>query len=190
MSTFTFTPFPELHSERLNLIEIGNQHSTDLFELLSNPNVAEYDYFYPVEHFDDVGKFIDRYTREIIDCAEITWGICLKETGELIGTCCLGNFDVKAKRSEIGYAIKEKHWNKGFATEALGCVLNYGYDVLQLNRIEATITPGNDASVRLLEKLEFKLEGHVRERDYIKGQLVDGLIMGKLAREHRKRLAL
>lgn len=185
MIKFEFEPFPELSTERLNLIQITKQHVGDLYELLGNPNVAEYDYFYPVESIEHVNKFIDRYESELKDESEITWGICLKTTGELIGTCCLGNFDEMAKRSEIGYAIKEKKWNKGYATEALKCILDYGFNHIQLNRIEATITPGNDSSVRVLEKLNFKQEGLVRERDYIKGQLVDGIIMGKLAREHK-----
>lgn len=186
MIKLEFEPFPELSTDRLNLLQITKHHIDDLYELLGNANVAAYDYFYPVENIEKVDKFIERYASELNDESEITWGICLKTTGELIGTCCLGNFDDMAKRSEIGYAIKENEWNKGYATEALACILDYGFNKIQLNRIEATITPGNDSSVRVLEKLNFMQEGLVRERDYIKGQLVDGIIMAKLAREHSK----
>ncbi len=182
--THNFNPFPALETHRLILKRIVVEHKNDLYEILSNPKVAEFDYFYPVEAIETVDDFIERYEKQRLDESEITWGICLKETDELIGTCCLGNFDELAKRSEIGYALKERAWNQGYATEAIKVVLDYGFNQLKLNRIEATITPGNDASVRVLEKLNFTKEGWVRERDWIKNQLVDGIIMGLLAREH------
>lgn len=186
MININFKPFPALETRRLNLIQISQNHVQDLYELLSDPLVAEYDYFYPVEDLVKVEEFINRYSEEIDSNSEITWGITLKENGELIGTCCLGNFESYSKRSEIGYAIKRKEWNKGYATEALEGIIEYGFKNIELNRIEATITPGNDSSVKVLEKLNFKKEGHVRERDYLKGQLVDGIIMGLLRREYEK----
>ena len=184
MIQLNFSPFPEMETKRLTLKKISDAHLDDLFELLGNPNVAAFDYFYPVEHIEKVNDFIHRYEDQRVNQSEITWGVCLKASGELIGTCCLGNFDEMARRSEIGYAIKEKEWNKGYVTEALNSVLAYGFNEIKLNRIEATITPGNDASVRVLEKLNFKTEGLVREKDFIKGELVDGIIMGLLAKEY------
>lgn len=186
MLILNFEPFPVLTTERLELIKITENHMHSLFEVLSDPKVAEYDYFYPVENIEKVKEFINRYTEEIESNSELTWGICLKENGELIGTCCLGNFDEKSQRSEIGYAIKQSEWNKGFTTEASRAIIDYGFLTLNLNRIEATITPGNDASVAVLQKLGFVKEGHVRERDFIKGQLVDGIIMGLLKSDWSK----
>jgi ribosomal-protein-alanine N-acetyltransferase len=54
---------------------------------------------------------------------------------------------------------------------------------MNLNRIEAFITPGNDASVKVLEKLNFTKEGIVRERDLIKGKLEDGIIMSIIQKD-------
>jgi ribosomal-protein-alanine N-acetyltransferase len=186
MINLNFKPFPVFETKRLKLIQISKNHIQDLYELLSDPLVAEYDYFYPVEDLLKVETFINRYSEEVESNSEITWGIWVEETNELIGTCCLGNFDEKSKRSEIGYAIKRKEWNKGYATEALAAIIEYGFNEIELNRIEATITPGNDSSIKVLEKLNFRKEGHVRERDYLKGQLVDGIIMGLLKREYPK----
>lgn len=183
MMTLEFTPFPVLETERFMLIQITQAHQDDLYELLSNPNVAEFDYFYPVESMEKVMKFIARYESERESQSEITWGILMKDSHELIGTCCLGNFDEDARRAEIGYALKESHWGKGVATEVVGKVTQYGFKTIGLNRIEATITPGNDASVRVLEKIGYQREGLVRERDFLKGQLVDGIIMGILAKD-------
>ena len=106
----------------------------------------------------------------------------------MIGTCCLGDFHEGARRAEIGYDIAQVEWGKGYATEALGGVIDFGFNVMNLNRIEATITPGNNASVRVLTKLNFIQEGIVRERDLIKGKLEDGIIMSILKRDYIERI--
>lgn len=110
-------------------------------------------------------------------------GYYSKRKSETYWTCCLGSFDKDAKRAEIGYAISQEQWGKGYATEATKQILSYGFKNLKLNRIEATITPGNDSSVKVLEKSGFEREGLVRQRDLLKGKLVDGIIMGLLASE-------
>lgn len=180
-----FNPFPVLETERLILKKIGNENADELFELLSDAEVAKYDYFYPVQSIAEVRKFIDRYEQEVEEAEEITWGLVLKETGKLIGTCCLGDFDEDARRAEIGYSIIQAQWGNGYGTEAIEAVLNFGFNIMNLNRIEATITPGNDASVKVLKKLNFTQEGIVRERDFIKGKIEDGIIMALLKREYK-----
>lgn len=180
MINLEFKPFPNLETERLLLRSIDSSDVDDLFEVLSDPDVAENDYFYPVETKEEALSFIKRYKQEIEDKEEITWGIILKENQKLIGTCCLGDFDEDAQRSEIGYSISKAEWGKGYATEACRKIIAYGFKKIKLNRIEATITPGNDASIRVLEKLGFQKEGLVRQRDLIKEKLVDGIIMGLL----------
>lgn len=64
-------------------------------------------------------------------------------------------------------------------------MVRYGFENMQLNRIEATITPGNDPSIKVLNKMNFIQEGIVRERDLIKGKLEDGIIMAILKREYK-----
>ncbi|MEJ6949631.1 GNAT family N-acetyltransferase [Natronospora cellulosivora (SeqCode)] len=180
-----FEPFPKLETERLILRQVVDKDLEQLYEMLSDAEVAKFDYFYPVKSKEEVVKFIERYTEELLEKEEITWGIVLKETDKLIGTCCLGDFNEGARRCEIGYDIAQKHWNKGYATEALKAVLSFGFNSMNLNRIEATITPGNNASIKVLEKLNFIHEGVVRERDLIKGKLEDGIIMSILQREYK-----
>lgn len=175
-----FKPFPNLETERLLLRSIELTDVDDLFKILNDPDVAEHDYFYPVETKEQTLSFIERYQSEFDSNEEITWGIILKENQKLIGTCCFGNFDKGAERAEIGYALTKVQWGNGYATEAVNKILAYGFMNINLNRIEATITPGNDSSVRVLEKLGFQREGLVRQRDLIKGKLVDGIIMGIL----------
>lgn len=179
-----FVPFPKLETERLILRQVEDKDLEELYEMLSDPKVAKFDYFYPVTSQEEAKQFIERYRKELEENEEITWGIILKETNKLIGTCCLGNFDVGARRSEIGYDITQNQWSKGYATETLKTVIDFGFNAMNLNRIEATITPGNHASIKVLQKLNFIQEGLVRERDLIKGKLEDGIIMSILKRDY------
>ncbi len=179
-----FEPFPVLETERLILTEISIKYLDDLSLILSDPEVAKYEYFYPTENSEQVEKFILRYQKERNEKEEITWGIIAKTSKKLIGTCCLGDFSESARRAEVGYAMARNEWGKGYATEAIKAIVEYGFAEMNLNRIEAFITPGNVASIRVLEKIGFIKEGHVRERDLIKGELVDGIIMSKLLKEH------
>lgn len=186
MKTEIFKPFPRLETDRLILRQVNNEDIRDLYEILSDEDVAKFEYFHPVQSIENAQKFIDRYTEELEDEEEITWGIVSKQNNKLIGTCCIGDFDKGARRAELGYAINQSQWGKGYATEALEAVLKFGFEIIDLNRIEATITPGNNASVRVLEKLHFIQEGIVRERDLIKGKLEDGIIMSILQREYKQ----
>ena len=183
-----FDTFPVLETERLILRQVMEKDVEQLFEILSDAEVAKFDYFYPVTSKDEVFKFIERYEQELEENEEITWGIISRETNKLIGTCCIGDFDEGARRAEIGYDIAQVEWGKGYATEALRAVIDFGFKVMNLNRIEATITPGNNASVRVLRKLNFVQEGIVRERDLIKGKLEDGIIMAVLKREYNGKI--
>jgi ribosomal-protein-alanine N-acetyltransferase len=173
----------KIETKRLVLREINESDVEGIYKVFSDPEVAKYDWFRPIVSKDDAIKFIKRYKEEFQAGEEITWGIELKDTKELIGICCLGDFDDGSRRAEIGYDIVQDKWNNGYATEAVEAIVKFGLREIDLNRIEAFITPGNDASVRVLEKLNFIKEGVVRERDLIKGKLEDGIIMSILQKD-------
>lgn len=75
---------------------------------------------------------------------------------------------------------------QGYGTEILKALVKFGFEDMNLNRIEAFVTPGNDASIILLKKVGFLQEGIVRERDLIKGKLEDGVIMAMLKSDYNK----
>lgn len=88
------------------------------------------------------------------------WAIC-DRSGEIVGYISLG-LEARHAKAELGYWIGETYWGKGYATEAASEVLSYALEVLKLNRVGATVFPHNLASVRVLEKLGMKKEGHLR----------------------------
>ena len=103
--------------------------------------------------------------------------------GEFIGMCLLFHFEQPSRRAEIGYTIARTHWSKGYATEAVRGLVEYGFDTLDLNRVEADIDPRNESSARLLERVGFRREGHLRERWIVKGEVSDTIFYGLLKAE-------
>lgn len=180
-----FSRFPILKTERLTLREIEEKDLEQVYGIFSSAEVAEFSSHYPTESKEQVFKAIHRWKSEYTEKYQLRWGIARREDDILIGTCCLGDFDENAKRSEIGYHLAFDQWNKGYMTEALKAMISFGFEDSEINRIEAFVTPGNEASTKVLEKLGFIREGLLRERDYFKEKYQDGIVFGMLRKDYR-----
>ena len=101
----------------------------------------------------------------------------------LMGLCNLHYFDIPSRRAEIGYLLGRPYWGSGYMHEALQALLQYAFETLNLNRLEADIDPRNQASARTLERLGFQKEGHLRERWIVNDEISDTWIYGLLRRE-------
>jgi ribosomal-protein-alanine N-acetyltransferase len=80
------------------------------------------------------------------------WMVLNKETREPLGWCGL-KFHPEGGETDLGYRLMQKHWGKGYATEAGLACLKYGFEQLQLTRIVGRAAADNSASVRVLKKL-------------------------------------
>jgi RimJ/RimL family protein N-acetyltransferase len=86
------------------------------------------------------------------------YAVRLKETNETIGMCGLVKRD-HLEHADIGYAFLPQYAGKGYALEAATAVLDYANNTLKLHPILAIVTPTNTGSIKLLEKLQFILQG-------------------------------
>lgn len=111
--------------------------------------------------------------------------VCLGESGELIGNAGLRRPAAWSHDAEIGYELSPDHWGRGYATEAVGAMLRFGFQELRLHRIAAWTVADNVASARVLEKAGFTLEGRLRDRESFKGRFWDVLVYAILADEWR-----
>jgi RimJ/RimL family protein N-acetyltransferase len=108
--------------------------------------------------------------------------VTLKVTGELIGGCGMEKRPIW-KDAVLGYCFNKTYWGKGYATEAVRALLEFGFKSLALHRIFANCDPSNVASNRVLMKSGMKLEGHLRKNFRVKGGWRDTMIYGILERE-------
>ncbi len=115
----------------------------------------------------------------------IVWDMIEKSTGNNIGFCGFHKWEYRHDRAEIGYAmIRESAKRKGYMSETVPRIIRYGFETMNLHRIEAFVHPSNVPSIKLIERSGFSYEGHKRE-DYKKdGINEDSLVYGLLKREY------
>ena len=85
------------------------------------------------------------------------WAISDKPRGEIFGTVILKQLPDATEQLtqdwEVGWHLKRSAWGNGYATEAAGAVLNYGFKTVQLPVIYAVASPANQASIRVMQRL-------------------------------------
>jgi RimJ/RimL family protein N-acetyltransferase len=171
-----------LTTGRLKLRWIDQRDIPGHYAVFSDPAVARYWSSEPWTDIAQAEQAIAETMAAYADGSEVRFGIELLATGELIGNVGLHHFLERNRRCEIGYALASKHWGQGYATEALEAALEHGFRVLDLNRVEADIDPGNVGSARVLEKLGFRKEGYMPERWIVHGAPADTVFYGLLRR--------
>ena len=120
----------------------------------------------------------------------LRWGIALKGSDDLIGSAGLYDWDREVRSAEAGYDLLPSHWGRGIMSEALTAILDYGFDVMDLNRVQVLAMPRNARSLRLAERLGFVREGVLREHGHDEsGALVDDVVLSLLRREWKARTA-
>ena len=110
--------------------------------------------------------------------------ICLIDGGRPIGTAGLHGLDLENGHAEFGIAIGEKEeWNKGYGTEALEALTDFGFGMLRLERIDLHVYEPNARARRSYEKAGFVVEGALRHATYREGRHVDVVVMSQLRDE-------
>ena len=160
-----FTPFPELKTERLILRKLEEFDCNMVLFLRSDKIVNQYIKRPKTESKADAIKFINKINKGIVDNEWFYWSITLKDNPKMIGTICLWNFSDNGKVAEVGYDLDPKFQGKGIMNEALKCVIEFGFDILKLNNIEAFTHKENISSTKLLLKNKFKLIEDRKDED-------------------------
>ena len=112
-----------------------------------------------------------------------------KETGLPIGECGFHSWNKQHNRTEVFYYLRnDSYKRKGYITEALKVVLEYGFTELNLHRVEALIAAENEPSLRLLLRYGFSKEGTMREDYVVDGKNEDSDCYSLLKWEWEKKL--
>ena len=146
------TPPPILETDRLTIRPLQTSDDQQIFALRSNEDVNRYLGRKPSASIDDARKFI----QAIVENQSFYWAITSNGANELIGTICLFNLSDDHQSAEIGYELLPEFQGKGIMQEAISRVIDFAFQYLNLNLLEAYTHYKNQSSVRLLEKLDFK----------------------------------
>lgn len=152
-----FTPFPVFKTHRL---------------ILRKPELTDWPVISYLRTDSEVNRFVNRSTAEtkekaiefiekaLANTAEdklVNWFICLKDDHEMIGSICLWKISEDRKTAEIGYDLSPAYWGNGIMNEAMEAIINYGFETLSLEKIEAYTSKQNEPSKSLLIKNGFQL---------------------------------
>ncbi len=174
---------PTLSASRLDLRWLTREDAPALLTIFGDDEVTK---FWSSPSLPDLAAataLLDDIHRLFATRALFQWGICARETSQVIGTCTLLNIDLTHRRAELGIALARSAWGSGYATQALELLIGFAFGTLDLHRLEADIDPGNQPSLRLFEHQGFVREGLMRERWHQLGQMHDTIFLGLLRRE-------
>jgi RimJ/RimL family protein N-acetyltransferase len=174
-----------LETERLILREIVESDDAFTLDLLNQPSFIKYIGDRNVRSLEDARNFIEnRYRASYRDNGFGLWAVDLKGEFNMLTDLQVSLLEIQNPKSkiqnrtigicgfvkrdtlpdaDIGFAFLPQFERKGYAFESASAVLEYGVEKLNLKRILAITTHNNASSIRLLEKLGFKLEGAVKQ---------------------------
>ena len=176
-------PTPTLRTGRLLLRPFLDADGDDLFALQSDAHVLRY---------WDSPPWVDRSSiaRFIAGCREMAEEgtgarVAIERTADkvFIGWITFNSWNPDFRSASLGYCLRETAWGNGYATEAARALLQWSFDALDLNRVQAEADTRNAASARVLEKLGFVLEGTLREDCIVAGEVSDSWVYGLLRRD-------
>lgn len=168
----TSLSIPTLHGERITLRPFTLDDAPAVYAHLASPEIASttLNIIYPYPQ-GAAESWIHTHPKESATGTSLTWAITLADDAQ-IGAIGL-HLAPQHARGEIGYWLGVPYWNKGYTTEAAKLVTAYGFDTLNLHRIQATCLPRNVGSSRVMEKAGLTFEGVLRGYNQRDGDFED-----------------
>lgn len=173
--------FPKRNSNRLILDKISYSDIPKIIEYAGTKKIAETTLNIPHPYKEEDAIFwINSANNGFKNQDQFTFGIRLKSTSEFIGGIGL-KINNRFNRAELGYWIAEPFWNKGYASEAVGTVLKFGFETVGLNKIYAFHLVENPASGKVMIKNRMIKEGELKDHTK-KGETYRSLVQYRLTR--------
>ncbi len=176
MNEKIFEMFPILETER---VDIKQMQKTDIEVVLDFNSCKESLNYIVREPFTTKKEAEDKlsfFLSKNEDNTAFWWTFSLKSTGEKIGYGGLFDISVSHNKAEIGYGLIKKYWSKGYMSEIISEILRFGNSIAEFHKIYGVVIPGNEASIRLLEKNGFVKEAHLKDHSYARGRYFDECI--------------
>lgn len=165
--------FPVLETERLSLQAFTPNDVDNFFNLRSDEDFMMYLGLHPIKKKSSARDRVHDIIHDFNTEKGLSWKITLKGSTELIGYIGFWKIDYQHYRAEIGFGLDQAHQQKGYMTEAMEAVRDYGFDQLGIHSIKADVDPRNEGSIQLLINAGFQKEAHFRENYFFDGEFLD-----------------
>ena len=167
-----------LYGKNVSLRAIKLEDCTDNYiEWLNDKEVNRYlETRWEEQTFETILRYV--YTISESDHSYM-FAIIENSSNEHIGNIKIGPIHKRYKNADISYFIGDRRvWGRGYAKEAVKLIIDFGFDVLLLHRIQAGIISGNDSSAKVLTNNGFIKEGVLKEKILVDGEFRDHIMYG------------
>lgn len=149
--------FPKLQTERLLLKQLEIEDWETISFLRTDADVNKYVNRSNAATKEKAVEFILKTQFNFENLIAYYWKIVPKNENKMIGSICLWNFSEDRNQAEVGYDLHPSFQGKGMMQEALKAIVQFGFDTLNLQRVEAYTHGKNEPSINLLTRNGFEL---------------------------------
>lgn len=171
-----FSNFPLLESKRLIYRQVTKKDAGTLFKIRSNPEVMKYMDIIAMKSLPEAKTLIKSFQHDFRHKKGITWAIELKDEKKMIGSFAFWRIIKNHCRAEFGYSLLPEYWGKGYMEESFQTLIGFAFKNMGIHSLEANVNPGNDRSIRLLERFGFRKEAYFRENFFNNNAFTDSVI--------------
>lgn len=165
--------FPEIKTDRIILRKLKVTDWKIISYLRSDKEVNKFVKRPEAPTKEKALEFIATISNNIIKYKTFYWAIATTGNDQMIGSICLWNFSNDRKTAEVGYDLSPKFQGKGLMNESLKSVLDFGFNTLNLDLIEAYTHRENTKSIHLLKKNNFKLVVGKKDNDNLENSIFE-----------------
>jgi ribosomal-protein-alanine N-acetyltransferase len=174
-----FEDAPVVPDAPVRLRPVGMDDIADWYRYLAIPQIIEHT-SWDLRSADDLKPMIEWYGANEPSSA-IRFAIVPEAGGPLVGTIGFHTISLAHRSAEIAYDVAPEHWGRGIATACCRALVDWGFGTRGYQRIQATAVVSNVASVRVLQKCGFALEGKLRQYRVVRGVARDFWMYARVA---------
>ena len=175
-----------IETERLILRRFTMEDAPAVFaNYASDESVTRYMAWDRHETLADSEKVLTQWVQEYERPDFYEWAIVLKELGQPIGNIEVLSIDDYVQKANLGYSIGTAFWGKGIMPEALKAVIDFLFDEVGLNRVEACHDARNPNSGRVMKECGMTHEGTMRQWAWTNAGICDTCNYGILKSDRK-----
>ncbi|MDP3941650.1 MAG: GNAT family N-acetyltransferase [bacterium] len=175
---------PTFHEGEVTLSPLTTQDTEPVFKLVMKNRMYLRNWLNWVDQnnaIDQTEKFVRKSLQQHTDHTGMTYTIWTNNI--MIGVISFNWIDGLNKKAQIGYWIDEEFQGKGFTTTACRVLVRFGFETLQLHRMELIIASGNDKSSAVAKRIGFQKEATLTQAEWLNDHFTDQEIYRLLADE-------
>ena len=167
----TTIDFPIIKTERLLLRQFIASDLENVYKGLSDPEIIKY-YGVSYKTLEDTKAQMQFFVDLEKEGTGIWWAVCSLDNKTFYGAGGLNSLNKVHKKAEIGFWLLTEFWGQDIMTEVMPIICNYGFDNLELHRIEGLVETDNLTCKKAMKKLDFKLEGTMKDCEVKNGKFI------------------